>query len=89
MALPATREEREPADDALLMVGVGRPRPGPGRERMGSDPGMGPPMDGEEGGGEDPLPPGFDVAASEAFPDMDPSAYPALKRLIALCMEKY
>ena len=70
---------REPADDALLMVGVGKPKP---RAPMGSSPEMG-------GEGEEPLPPGFDVAASEAFPDMDPAQYPALKRLIHLCMEKY
>jgi hypothetical protein len=78
MAYPQ-ETEREPADDALLMIGVGKKKPG---ADMGGES-----MMGDEG--EEPLPPGFDVAASEAFPDMDPAQYPALKRLIHLCMETY
>jgi hypothetical protein len=85
MALPATRQEREPADDALLMIGVGKPKPGAGMgaQRPGEE------SDPTEPDADDKLPPGFETAASEAFPDMDPSAYPALKRLIALCMGGY
>lgn len=73
---------REPAgEDLALVIGTGkggaRP-PGPGM--MGGEPEMG--MESEE-----PLPPGFEAAAVEAFPDMDPASYPALKRLIATCMD--
>lgn len=76
---------REPAGEDLAIVigpGKGGARP-PGRGMMGAEP------DGDEMGmgGEEPLPPGFEAAASEAFPDMDPASYPALKRLIATCME--
>lgn len=85
MALPATQSEREPADDALLMIGVGKKKPGAG---MGGAP-SGAESDPMEPDADDKLPPGFETAASEAFPDMDPSAYPALKRLIALCMGGY
>ena len=82
MAMP--REAAEP-DLALLVAG----KPKGGRGEMPSSPGgdlddMGGPMMGEE-----ELPPGFESAAAEAFPDMDPMAYPALKRLIASCMESY
>jgi len=76
MALPMEREPAEP--DLAALVGSGKG----GRKAPGGG------MMGEEGGEEMPeLPPGFESAAMEAFPDMDPAAYPALKRLIALCME--
>lgn len=74
---------REPAGEDLAIVigpGKGGARP-PARGMMGSEP------DGDEMGGGEMLPPGFEAAASEAFPDMDPASYPALKRLIATCME--
>lgn len=86
MAMPRDREAAEP-DLALLVAG--KPKGGRGMmpsspggelEEMGSDP-----MAAEE----EPLPPGFESAAAEAFPDMDPMAYPALKRLIASCMDSY
>lgn len=73
MAAPMERESVD-ADFAML---VGSPKGG------AKPPGG---MMGEEMA-EEPLPPGFESAAVEAFPDMAPTAYPALKRLIALCME--
>lgn len=81
MAMP-----REPAGEDVAVLAIGAPKGGAGRPPRGglSDMGDGAPM------GEEPteeLPPGFESAASEAFPDMDPANYGALKRLIALCME--
>ena len=77
---------REPAGPDLAVV-IG---PGPRGGRKPPARGMSD-MDDRGPGGPDEergeLPPGFESAASEAFPDMDPAAYPALKRLIALCME--
>jgi len=74
MALPMEREAAEP--DLAVLVGTGK------GGRKAPSVGMG-----EEGEEASELPPGFESAAAEAFPDMDPAAYPALKRLIALCME--
>lgn len=79
MAAPMEREPAEP--DLALLIGTGkggRKAPGAG---MPDDMGMGMEEPAEE------LPPGFEAAAMEAFPEMDPAGYPALKRLIALCME--
>ena len=82
MARPMTREAAGP--DLAVVIGTGpkggRKPPGPGMS-MNEEP------DGDEIGDSEPLPPGFESAAGEAFPDMDPSNYPALKRLIALCMD--
>lgn len=79
--------DREPADaDLAIVVGPGMgARKGP-RAGMAAAMGETEP-DGDEMGMEEELPAGFEAAASEAFPDMDPAGYPALKRLIALCME--
>jgi hypothetical protein len=77
--------DREDADaDLAIVVGPGMGGRKAPRAGMG---GMEP--DGNEMGGdmEEELPAGFESAALEAFPDMDPAGYPALKRLIALCME--
>lgn len=77
MAAPMEREPAE-ADLALLV--------GPGKGGGSKPPGGG--MLGDEMGmeSEEELPPGFESAAMEAFPEMDPASYPALKRLIASCM---
>lgn len=77
---------REPAGEDFAVLAVGKPKGGAGLPPRGGmlDMGGSSPM-GEEPAEE--LPPGFESAASEAFPDMDPAGYPALKRLIALCME--
>lgn len=75
MAMPMEREPAE-ADLAVLIGGA----PKGGRKPPGA-------AMGDDMGAEEELPPGFEAAASEAFPDMDPAGYPALKRLIALCME--
>lgn len=75
MALPMEREPAEP--DLAVLIGSGKG----GRKAPGGG------MMGEESEEMSELPPGFESAASEAFPDMDPASYPALKRLIALCME--
>lgn len=85
MARPMTREAA-PADLAVIVAGKpkgGRMPPGGGM----SDADDGAPMMGGAGD-HDTLPPGFESAAGEAFPDMDPSAYPALKRLIGMCMDE-
>lgn len=83
MALP-----REPAGEDFAVLAVGKPK---GSRPMGSPRGGMVDMDDHGPMGMDDeaseLPPGFESAASEAFPDMDPAGYPALKRLIALCME--
>jgi hypothetical protein len=80
---------REPAgEDLAIVIGPGKGgRKPPGRGMMHSEPDAdergGPP----DGDADEMLPPGFEAAASEAFPDMDPASYPALKRLIATCMD--
>jgi hypothetical protein len=69
--------EREPAEpDLALLVGPSKGGSAPPGGGM-----MDEPMEEAE-----ELPPGFEAAAVEAFPDMDPASYPALKRLIATCM---
>lgn len=80
---------REAAPEDLAVIVAGKPRGGSKLPMGGSEAAehrmMG--MDAEMPNEADELPPGFESAASEAFPDMDPSAYPALKRLIASCMD--
>ncbi len=73
--MPIDGMEREPADDMFAALALGKKKPS---ALLATE---------EHEGGD--LPPGFDVAAEEAFPDMLPEQYPALKRLITLCMEKY
>lgn len=82
MALP-----REPAGEDVAVLAIGNPKGGAGRPPRGgmSDMDDRGPMGPDDEANE--LPPGFESAASEAFPDMDPANYGALKRLIALCME--
>lgn len=82
MALP-----REPAGEDVAVLAIGRPKGGASSPPRGGD--MSEMMGGGamEPDGDEGLPPGFESAASEAFPDMDPANYGALKRLIALCME--
>ena len=78
--------DREPADADLAIV-VGPGMGGRKAPRAGMAAAMGEEEEGDAMGMEEELPAGFEAAASEAFPDMDPAGYPALKRLIALCME--
>ncbi len=84
MAMP-----REPAGEDFAVLAVGKPKGGAGRPPRGGmsdmDEAESMMMPDEDEGGD--LPPGFESAAMEAFPDMDPAGYPALKRLIALCMD--
>jgi hypothetical protein len=79
---------REPAGEDIAALVIGKPKGGgpmrPPRGGMSDMDDRGP-MGPDDESSE--LPPGFEAAASEAFPDMDPMNYPALKRLIALCME--
>jgi len=67
-------------DLAIIMGG----KPKPGAKLGGKEP------DGDEGG-DDELPPGFEEAASEAFPDLagDKERMLALKRCIHLCADSY
>lgn len=78
----AMAREAAPADLAVIVAGKPpRGSKGPAGGMSGDGAPMGEPD------GDEQLPPGFESAAMEAFPDMDPGAYPALKRLIASCME--
>ncbi len=79
--MAAPMMEREPAEpDLAVLIGSAKGgRKAPPGEVLADEMGIG-----EEG--DEPLPPGFESAAMEAFPDMDPASYPALKRLIASCM---
>jgi hypothetical protein len=81
MALP-----REPAGEDFAVLAMGKPKGGSMGPPRGGMPGMEDEMAAMEPD-EEMLPPGFEAAASEAFPEMDPASYPALKRLIATCME--
>lgn len=76
---------REMAGPDMAVIVAGKPR------GMGKPSPRGPAPMGEDdmsapGDDESQLPPGFEAAAREAFPDMDPSAYAALERLIDICV---
>lgn len=83
---------KKPAIDLAIVMGPKRGKGhmdhGPGDE--GEDEGEDDSPDSERGEGEE-LPPGFEEAAAEAFPDMahDMEKLQALKRLIHLCSDSY
>jgi hypothetical protein len=79
---------REMAGPDLALIVAGKPKgggrkPPPGGAMSDADDTGAMGADDEQS----ELPPGFESAAAEAFPDMSADQYPALKRLIALCME--